>query len=70
LTKVVLLWRKTAGSRSRVWLKAAFSRAIAPNAVLALEIALERFSPRSATAVASLPELTTKPSKRRSSAVC
>ena len=64
----MLLWRKTGGSRLRVWLKATFWRAIAPKAVLALEIALERLSPRSATAVASLPELTTKSSKRRWSA--
>ena len=68
LTKVVLLWRKNGGSSRSVSLKALFWLAIAPKAVLALEIALESSLPRAATAVESLLELTTKRSNSRWSA--
>ena len=61
---MVLLWRMNGGSRRRLRSRAVFWAAIAPNAVLALEIALESCAPRSETAVASLLELTTKRSKR------
>ncbi len=64
LTKVVLLWRMNGGSRRSVWSSASFWPAIAPKAVLALEIALESSLPRWATAVESLLELTTKRSSR------
>ena len=64
LTKVVLLWRMNGGSSRSVWSRASFWLAIAPKAVLALEIALESSLPRWATAVESLAELTTKRSSR------
>ena len=64
LTKVVFDCRRTGGSRRSVWSKATFWLAIAPKAVLALEIALESCSPRPAIAVVSFAELTTKRSSR------
>src|SRR5262249_37423568 len=65
LTKVVLLWRKTGGSSGRVWLRATFCLAIAPNALLAWETASESCGPRSASAVESLLVLIRNRSKRR-----
>ena len=65
----MLLWRKTGGSSSSVWLKAWVWSAIALNAVLALEIALVSCSPRSETAVESLLVLTTNWVSRRESAL-
>ncbi len=53
LTKVVFAWRKVGGRSARLRPRAMFSSAIAPNAVLALEIALESSSLRSDTAVPS-----------------
>ncbi len=64
----MLLCRITGGSRRRVWSRATFSEAIASKAVLALEIALESYSPRSATVVESLLELTMKRDSSRWSA--
>ena len=65
---MVLAWRITGGSRRSVRSKATFWLAIALKAVLALEIALESCSPRPATAVESLAELTMNWASRRWSA--
>ena len=68
LTNVVLAWRKTGGSWRRVWSKATFWLAIALKAVVALEMPLVSSPSRPAIAVESFAVLTTKRSKRRSSA--
>ncbi len=62
-------WRNTGGSWRRVRSKATFWLAIASEAVVALEIALERASPRLETAVESFAELTTKRASSRWSAL-